>query len=53
MVTQKYDIDIKESVLRRKGDLLDILLTDRTTQKNIIWGTDSYEELGKEFVPKN
>jgi len=46
------DIDIKENILRRKGDLLDILLIDHTTQKNIIWATDSYERYGKEFAPK-
>jgi hypothetical protein len=42
-------IDILENTLRRKGALLDILLIDRTTKKNIIWATDSYEKLGKEF----
>ena len=46
------DIDIKESILRRTGGLLDILLIDRTTKKNILWGTDSYEVLGKDFVSK-
>lgn len=46
------DIDIKESILRRTGGLLDTLLTDRTTKKNIIWATDSYEQRGKEFAPK-
>lgn len=45
-------IDIFENILRRIGDLLDILLIDRTTKKNIIWATDSYEELGKEYLPK-
>ncbi len=48
----RIDIDILENVLRRKGDLLDILLIDRTTKKNIIWATDSYANLGKEFAPK-
>ncbi len=43
-------IDIKESVLRRTGSLLDILLTDHTTKRNIIWATDSYEKFGKEFL---
>ncbi len=52
MVAPKHDIDIKESSLRRKGDLLNILLTDSSTKKNIIWATDSYEELGKAFAPK-
>jgi hypothetical protein len=32
--------------------LLDILLIDRTTKKNIIWATDSYEKLGKEYSYK-
>ena len=47
------NIDIRESILRRTGDLLSILLIDRTTKKNIIWATDSYEVRGKEFSPKN
>jgi len=42
-------IDIRENILRRIGDLLEILLIDRTTKKNIIWATDSYENLGKEY----
>lgn len=45
--------DILENTLRRKGELLDILLIDRTTKRNIIWATDSYEQYGKEFAPKN
>lgn len=47
------DIDIRESVLRRTGSLLGILLIDRTTKKNIIWATDSYEKYGKKFSPKS
>jgi hypothetical protein len=42
-------IDIKENTLRRTGNLLDILLYDHSTKKNVIWGTDSYERYGKEF----
>jgi len=45
-------IDVLENTLRRTGDLLDILLIDRTTRKNILWATDSYEKLGKKFLPK-
>jgi hypothetical protein len=46
------DIDILETVLRRKGDLLSTLLSDKTTGKNIIWGTDSYMQgLNKSFAP--
>lgn len=48
-MTTVYNIDIKESSLRSQGALLDILLMDRTTKKNIIWATDSYENFGKEF----
>lgn len=47
------DIDIQESSLRKQGDLLDILLIDRTTRKNIIWGTDSYGDNGKGFKSKD
>lgn len=50
MVATPYDIDIKESGLRRQGVLLDTLLIDRTTKKNIIWATDSYERFGKVFA---
>lgn len=46
------EIDIQENSLRRRGDLLDILLIDRTTGMNIIWATDSYEAISKEFAPK-
>lgn len=46
------EIDIQENLLRRRADILDILLLDRTTGKNIIWATDSYEAIGKEFAPK-
>lgn len=45
-------IDILENALRRIGNLLDVLLIDRTTKKNIIWATDSYEERGKEYLAK-
>lgn len=51
-MTPVEDIDVLESTLRRKGALLDILLRDRTTGRNIIWATDSYVKYGKEFAPK-
>ena len=53
MNTSKQNIDILENTLRRIGNLLDILLIDRTTRKNIIWATDSYEKFGKKFEAKN
>jgi len=52
MDTSKSNIDILENTLRKVGVLLDILLFDHTTKRNIIWATDSYEKLGKEFAPK-
>lgn len=44
--------DILENKLRQVGDLLDILLTNQTTKKNIIWAADSYEHYGKAFGPR-
>jgi len=52
MNVSNRNIDVLENVLRRKGALLDVLLLDRTTKKNIIWATDSYEKLGEEFAAK-
>ena len=43
MVIQKINIDILENSLRTRGNLLNILLFDHTTKKNIIWATNSYE----------
>lgn len=41
------DIDIKENDLYRiDSRLLDILLADRTTKKNLIWATDNYSSRG-------
>lgn len=33
-------------------NVLDILLQDKSTKKNIIWATDSYEEFGEGFTDK-
>lgn len=44
------EIDISENKLRQKGDILDILLIDRTTKRNIIWATDSYIGKGRDFA---
>lgn len=52
MKVSTRNIDILENTLRRTGDLLDILLLDRTTKKNIIWATDSYEKHGRDFLAK-
>lgn len=41
------NIDIKENNLYRLDSrLLDILLADRTTKKNLIWATDNYASRG-------
>ena len=44
----KIDID-ENTILRNSPEILKILLRDRTTGKNIIWATKTYELLGKEF----
>ena len=51
-MTPVHEIDIQENSLRRRSDLLDTLLIDKTTGKNIIWATDSYEAIGREFAQK-
>lgn len=33
-------------------NVLDLLLQDKSTKKNIIWATDTYEELGEDFSDK-
>lgn len=42
-----FTIDVDEG--KWSKELLQILLVDRTTNRNIIWGTDDYELLGKEY----
>lgn len=39
--------------IRKTPELINILLKDRTTNKNIIWGTDNYIGMGKDFLPKS
>jgi hypothetical protein len=54
MMKQNIDtptIDIHEDYLFKKDNLLEILLKDKTTGKNIIWATDSYEQKGGDFAP--
>ena len=43
-------INIREYPAR---DVLDLLLKDKTTGKNIIWATDAYEGCGAEYTDKN
>ncbi|HAY61340.1 MAG TPA: restriction endonuclease subunit M, partial [Acidaminococcaceae bacterium] len=42
-------IDITSSPV---AGLLDLLLQDKSTKRNIIWATDSYEALGEGFKDK-
>ena len=43
-------VDISEEKLARESSgLLKLLLIDRTTEKNIVWATNSYEYLGEGF----
>lgn len=43
-------IDILENeFIEKYPDILDILLCDRTTGKNIFWATDNYEHLGNSY----
>lgn len=47
----KSQIDILENeFLERYPEVLNILLKDRTTHKNIIWGTNNYEHLGEKYL---
>ena len=47
----KRVIDISEEEFMHYGsDILGILLKDRTTDMNILWATDDYEELGEAYL---
>ena len=47
-------IDISEEDIRKLGvDILDILLKDRTTNKNILWAVDDYTDLGDGYLYNN
>lgn len=46
----KTEIDILENeILKQYPGVLNILLRDHTTQKNIFWATNNYEELGENY----
>lgn len=50
---QEESADIKESNIHTQTpELLQILLTDHTTQKNIFWATHDYEKLGQGYAYK-
>lgn len=50
---QSKNIDIREDYLLKKDNLLEILLQDKTTGKNILWATDSYEKMGESYLFKS
>lgn len=46
----RTEIDILENeILARYSEVLEILLRDQTTQKDIIWATNNYEHLGESY----
>ena len=44
---------IKSYPIRDNSDILKILLKDRTTGQNIIWATDSYQDMGGGYKAKD
>ena len=49
-----HKIDIsEEEILKFDEELLKILLSDRSSNNNIIWATDNYADLGPEFSPSS
>ncbi len=44
---------IANDIAKINTDLLAILLFDRTSRKNIIWGTNDYEDLGRTYAAGN
>ena len=52
MTKKNINIDIREDYLFKKDNLLEFLLEDKTTSKNILWATDSYATMGELFAPQ-
>ena len=49
-MSTELNIDIKENeILKIDADLLEILLKDKTTGKNILWATDNYRKYGEKY----
>jgi len=40
---------LENNIRENYPDILEILLFDQTTKRNIIWATDNYKQLGKDF----
>lgn len=45
-------MNVTPHLIRDTPELINILLKDRTTRKNIIWATDSYSRMGASFFPE-
>jgi hypothetical protein len=46
----QVEVDILENdILEKYPQVLEILLRDHTTQKNIFWGTENYQESGTDY----
>ncbi|MCR4942727.1 MAG: hypothetical protein K5978_08070, partial [Campylobacter sp.] len=53
LMEQEKNIDIKENdLLKIDCSLLEILLKDKTTNKNILWATDNYLKYGVLYSPE-
>lgn len=48
-MSMTFDIN-EQALLERNPDVLKSLLADRTTNRNIIWGTDDYCHLGESYA---
>lgn len=53
MITLTTTNVIKSYPIRDNIDILKMLLKDRTTRKNIIWATDSYQDFGEGYQAKD
>jgi len=40
---------IEDNILKKYPKVLDVLLHDQTTKRNIFWATDNYQHLGKDY----
>lgn len=43
---------IEQEIVNMSKDLFDVLLTDRTTKKNICWATENYMSYGSAYYPQ-
>ena len=44
---------LRQKGTRRRETLLEVLLRDRTTQRNLIWATADYIEFGPGYLPED